>query len=127
MGLYFVTGYDTQHKALYHDSWCPHLYDHAESALPSTPLSLLAGALTLKRSIHFRSLFELNLRFYGPVNPMGSCRALSVYLTTRFPGRLSPILKRLSNIVHILPPETSCAEIFGAKRPEPPEHSHSYF
>ena len=23
------------------------------------------------------------LRFYGPVNPMGSCRARSVYLTTR--------------------------------------------
>ena len=24
------------------------------------------------------------LRFYGPVNPMGSCRARSVYLTTRY-------------------------------------------
>ena len=23
------------------------------------------------------------LRFYSPVNPMGSCRARSVYLTTR--------------------------------------------
>ena len=30
------------------------------------------------------------LRFYGPVNPMGSCRARSVYLTTRLLGRLSP-------------------------------------
>ena len=30
------------------------------------------------------------LRFYGPVNPMGSCRAPSVYLTTRLLGRLSP-------------------------------------
>ena len=30
------------------------------------------------------------LRFYGPVNPMGSCRAQSVYLTTRLLGRLSP-------------------------------------
>ena len=29
-------------------------------------------------------------RFYGPVNPMGSCRARSVYLTTRLLGRLSP-------------------------------------
>ena len=29
------------------------------------------------------------LRFYGPVNPMGSCRARSVYLTTRSLGRLS--------------------------------------
>ena len=31
------------------------------------------------------------LRFYGPVNPMGSCRAPSVYLTTRLLGRLSPL------------------------------------
>ena len=30
------------------------------------------------------------LRFYGPVNPMGSCRARSVYLTSRSLGRLSP-------------------------------------
>ena len=42
------------------------------------------------------------LRFYGPVNPMGSCRARSVYLTTRLLGRLSP----LTSIVHILSPET---------------------
>ena len=33
------------------------------------------------------SLFVL--RFYGPVNPMGSCRARSVYLTTRLLGRVS--------------------------------------
>ena len=45
------------------------------------------------------------LRFYGPVNPMGSCRARSVYLTTHLLGRLSP-LKRLTSIVHILSPET---------------------
>ena len=30
------------------------------------------------------------LRFYGPVNPLGSCQAQSVYLTTRLLGRLSP-------------------------------------
>ena len=30
------------------------------------------------------------LRFYSPVNPMGSCRAQSVYLTTHLLGRLSP-------------------------------------
>ena len=36
-----------------------------------------------------RGLFVL--RFYGPVNPMGSCRARSVYLTTRLLGRLSPL------------------------------------
>ena len=38
------------------------------------------------------------LRFYGPVNPIGSCLARSVYLTTRLLGRPS--------IVHILSPET---------------------
>ena len=31
------------------------------------------------------------LRFYGPVNPMGSCQARSVYLTTRLLGRFSPL------------------------------------
>ena len=31
------------------------------------------------------------LRFYGPVNPMGSSRARSVYLTTSLLGRLSPL------------------------------------
>ena len=36
-------------------------------------------------------LFCFVLRFYGPVNPMGSCRAQSVYLTTRLLGRLSPL------------------------------------
>ena len=44
----------------------------------------------------------LVLRFYGPVNPMGSCWAWSVYLTTRLLGRLSPV----TSIVHILLPET---------------------
>ena len=31
------------------------------------------------------------LQFYGPVNPMESCRAWSVYLTTHLLGRLSPL------------------------------------
>ena len=31
------------------------------------------------------------LRFYGPINAMGSCRARSFYLTTRLLGRLSPL------------------------------------
>ena len=43
--------------------------------------------------------FLFVLKFYGPVNPMGSCRARSVYLTTR-------LLGRLTSIVHILSPET---------------------
>ena len=31
------------------------------------------------------------LRFYGPVNPMGSYQVQSVYLITRLLGRLSPL------------------------------------
>ena len=31
------------------------------------------------------------LRFYGPVNPMGSYPVRSIYLTTRLLGRLSPL------------------------------------
>ena len=31
------------------------------------------------------------LRFYGPVNPMETCRVRSVYLTIRLLGRLSPL------------------------------------
>ena len=31
------------------------------------------------------------LRFYGPVNPMESCLAWSIYLTIRLLGRLSPL------------------------------------
>ena len=47
-------------------------------------------SLSFAESAHSMvSLFVL--RFYGPVNPMGSRRAWSVYLTTRLPGRLSPL------------------------------------
>ena len=45
------------------------------------------------------------LRFYGSVNPMGSCLARSAYLTTLLADRFSP-LKELTIIVHILLPET---------------------
>ena len=44
------------------------------------------------------------LRFYGPINPMGSCRERSIYLATRLLGRLSP--QWLTSIVYILLPET---------------------
>ena len=37
------------------------------------------------------SLLFVCVEFYGTVNPMGSCRARSVYLTTRLLGRLSPL------------------------------------
>ena len=43
-----------------------------------------------KRGFFFFFFFFV-LKFYGPVNPMGSCRARSVYLTTRLLGRLSPL------------------------------------
>ena len=36
-------------------------------------------------------IFLFVLRFYSPVSPMGSCRARSVYLTTRLLGRFSPL------------------------------------
>ena len=52
--------------------------------------------------INFVDLFIFVLRFYSPVNPMGSCRAWSVYLTTHLLGRLS----RLTSIVQIISPET---------------------
>ena len=35
--------------------------------------------------------FVFVLRFYGQVNPLGSCQAQSVYLPTLFLGRLSPL------------------------------------
>ena len=41
------------------------------------------------RNISMKVVILFVLRFYGPVNPIGSCRARSVYLTTRLLGRLS--------------------------------------
>ena len=41
--------------------------------------------------LSFFFFFFFVLRFYGPVNSMGSCRARSVYPTTRLLGRLSPL------------------------------------
>ena len=38
-----------------------------------------------------KGLFEVYVRFYSPVNPIGSCEAWSVYLTTHLLGRLSPL------------------------------------
>ena len=38
---------------------------------------------------HCDDLFVL--KFYGPINPMGSCRARSVNLATRLLGRLCPL------------------------------------
>ena len=49
----------------------------------------LISCLDLSDFLMLMNLFML--RFYGPVNPMGSCRARSVYLTTRLLGRISPL------------------------------------
>ena len=48
-------------------------------------------ANTLRRLRTRIKVYLFVLRFYGPLNPMGSCRARSVYLTTRLLGRLSPL------------------------------------
>ena len=59
-------------------------------------ISCILSPLEKKKNISKFCLLKLNfclfvLRFYGPVNPMGSFRAWSVYLTTRILGRLSPL------------------------------------
>ena len=41
--------------------------------------------------LSFLSGFLFVLRFYGPVNPIRSCQARPVYLTTSLLGRLSPL------------------------------------
>ena len=50
---------------------------------------LFANSEDPDQTLHSVCLFVL--RFYGPVNPVESCRARSVYLTTRLLGRLSPL------------------------------------
>ena len=37
-----------------------------------------------REALHLVVDFVSVLRFYGPINPMGSCRAWSVYLTTLY-------------------------------------------
>ena len=64
--------------------FCPKTYAVGTTAA----LNLICYHLVrnLKTSILLPCLFVL--RFYNPVNPMGSCRAQSVYLTTRLLSRL---------------------------------------
>ena len=52
---------------------------------------LLRTKSSIFRTILYGEFFFCVLWFYGPVNPMGSCRARSVYLTTRLLGRLGPL------------------------------------
>ena len=67
------------------------------------------------------------LRFYGPVNSMGSYRVGSVYLTTLLLGRLSPLRGNITNIVHILSSETdNCSTVIsGGERMTSDNHSWS--
>ena len=57
--------------------------------LLNNPLMKSSTNLALKCALTEQVLIVL--RFYGPVNPMGSCRAQSVYLTTILLGRLNPL------------------------------------
>ena len=50
----------------------------------------LSGKLCIM-IVAFPGFMLFVLRSYGPVNPMGSCRARPLYLTTRLLGRLSPL------------------------------------
>ena len=62
--------------------------------LPQAGKQLSGLFLKVTRSCDIEGISHGNLfvlRFYGPVNPMGSCRARSVYLTARLLGRLSPL------------------------------------
>ena len=47
--------------------------------------------LKKSKSVLVKSTWFVCVEVYGPVNPMGSCRAWSVYLTTCLLGRLSPL------------------------------------
>ena len=64
-----------------------------ELSARDTPLFLFLGyygfTLDICFTLDISRLFVL--MFYGPVNPMGSCRAWSVSLTTHLLGTLSPL------------------------------------
>ena len=68
--------------------FCPVL-KMSESTLKGGNCKLFSFRVEWERILSFVCLFVL--KFYGPVNPMGPCRARSVYLTTRLLGRLSPL------------------------------------
>ena len=49
------------------------------------------SCLLFLTAVQYSLLDLFVLRFYGPVNPMGSCQVWSVYLITHLLGRLSPL------------------------------------
>ena len=57
------------------------------------------------------------LRFYGPANPLRTCRAWSVYLTTLLLGRLSPLSCKPACVLILSPETDNCPSwISGSER-----------
>ena len=53
---------------------------------------LISASINVSLDPHISSAHaSFVLRFYGPVNQVGSCRARLVYLITRLLSRLSPL------------------------------------
>ena len=70
---------------------CPLFRLSVRSFFNSSVMSKFDIYVKVSILINYKTNCLFVLRFYGPVNPMGSCRARSVYLTTRLLGRLSPL------------------------------------
>ena len=52
----------------------------------------VSSSQTMPSNIHIMFRFRfVCVEIFGPVNPMGSCLARSVYLTTHLLGRLGPL------------------------------------
>ena len=51
----------------------------------------LSSAVSSNSVFYLLFYFLFVLRFYGPVNPMGSCQAWSVNLSSLLLGRFSPL------------------------------------
>ena len=61
---------------------------HVDSEIRDQPVDSEISKQPVDRELSDQPV-DFVLRFYGPVNPMESCRARSVYLTTH--GRFSPL------------------------------------
>ena len=59
----------------------------------------------------WKRTFLFVLRFYGPVNTMGSCRARTILLTTLFLGMLSPLCIPNFKILGVVFPEKTLTQI----------------
>ena len=65
------------------------------------------------------------VRFYGPVNPLGSCRVRSVFLTPPVLGMLSPLSGK-KVFVRILSPETDKSPSWTSGRERMPVENISW-